>query len=316
MKKLALVILLAVAASWLLSESPGPPPPPPPAMEVYKTALAPWRAEAPSPPESIPTVPWHQADPARPKRTSPIRPTRPAPPWFPKSEIEESPPDSIPTVPWRQADPARPKRTSPIRPTRPAPPWFPKSEIEEEARARPDAAGSRVLIGRLSASEDRARQDLRKTLEREVADWTAADVPPTWKLPAAEVDALMQGAFVQPVTRNFKPAVGDAIPEAASPATPEIPGLDDLYTLYRAGQKVDFSASRKARYVEMYRHELASQRMQRLGGGLAMALACLAVLTGYIRADEATRGYYSNRLRLASLAGLGAAGAAAYRFLS
>lgn len=271
MKKLALVILLAVAASWLLSESPGPPPPP--SVEVYKTALAPWRAEAPSPPESIPTVPWHQADPARPKRTSPIRPTRPAPPWFPKSEIEF-------------------------------------------ARARPDAAGSRVLIGRLSASEDRARQDLRKTLEREVADWTAADVPPTWKLPAAEVDALMQGAFVQPVTRNFKPAVGDAIPEAASPATPEIPGLDDLYTLYRAGQKVVFSASRKARYVEMYRHELASQRMQRLGGGLAMALACLAVLTGYIRADEATRGYYSNRLRLASLAGLGAAGAAAYRFLS
>ena len=48
--------------------------------------------------------------------------------------------------------------------------------------------------------------------------------------------------------------------------------------------------------------------MQRLGGGLAVALAGLAVLTGYIRTDEATKGYYTNRLRLAAAAGLGAAG--------
>ena len=29
------------------------------------------------------------------------------------------------------------------------PSWFPESEIEEEAKARPDASGNRVLIGRL-----------------------------------------------------------------------------------------------------------------------------------------------------------------------
>jgi hypothetical protein len=38
-------------------------------------------------------------------------------------------------------------------------------------------------------------------------------------------------------------------------------------------------------------------------------------MSGYIRADEATRGYYTNRLRLAAVAGLGVAGVAAYRFL-
>ncbi len=55
--------------------------------------------------------------------------------------------------------------------------------------------------------------------------------------------------------------------------------------------------------------------MQRLGGGLALALVGLAVLSGYIKADEATKGYYTNRLRLAAAAGLGAAGVVAYRFL-
>ena len=196
------------------------------------------------------------------------------------------------------------------------PSWFPQSESEEEAKARPDDAGNRVLVGRLSASEDRARQDLRKLLEREVADWLAADVPTSWKLPEAEINRLVRSSYVEKVARSFKPAAGDALPGLEAPADPETAGLDDVYTLYRAGQKVDFSAHRKARYVETYRRQIATRRMQRLGGGLAVSLGLLLVLTGYIRADEATRGYYTNRLRLAAVAGLGAAGVAAYRFLS
>src|SRR5437588_715706 len=89
--------------------------------------------------------------------------------------------------------------------------------------------------------------------------------PPGPRSPHA-LDTLMYSASVQPVTRSFK-LPGEALPEAASPATPGVPELDDLYTLYRAGQKVDFSPARKARYVETYRRELATQRMQRLGGG-------------------------------------------------
>ncbi len=65
----------------------------------------------------------------------------------------------------------------------------------------------------------------------------------------------------------------------------------------------------------MYRQDLATQRMQRLGGGLALALAALAVLSTYIKADEATKGYYTNRLRLVAAAGLGVAGVVAYRLL-
>jgi hypothetical protein len=203
-----------------------------------------------------------------------------------------------------------------------APTWFPQSEIEEEAKARPDASGNRVLIGRVSVSEDRARQDLRKTLEREVSEWIAADVPPTWKVPAPLINRMVRGSYVQKVTRNLKPTPGEAIPApeaetgAESSSSLDVPGLENLYTLYRAGQQVDFSPQRKARIIEAYRKDLATQRMQRMGAGLALALGLLAVMSGYIRADEATRGYYTNRLRLAAVAGLGVAGVAAYRFLS
>src|SRR5206468_1621904 len=127
-------------------------------------------------------------------------------------------------------------------------------------------------------------------------------------------------SYVQKVTRNLKPRIGEPIPapgpEAESSSSLEVPDLENLYTLYRAGQQVDFSPARKARIIAAYRKDLATRRMQGMGGGLALALALLAVMSGYIRADEATRGYYTNRLRLAAVAGLGIAGVAAYRYLS
>jgi len=129
---------------------------------------------------------------------------------------------------------------------------------------------------------------------------------------------MAQDMYVQEVTKSL----GAALPEVATPSasallsTPEAPALDSLYSLYRAGQKLDFSPSRRAQIIGMYRRDLANWRMQKLGGGLALALVGLAVLSGYIKADEATKGYYTNRLRLVAAAGLGAAGVAAYRFLA
>jgi hypothetical protein len=293
MKKLALVTLLAVAASWLLSETgpTAPLPPSPPELGqaniIYRSRKPPEPPRPPGPPEAVKAGPWAKADRARAKRASSTRP----------AALVES--------------------TS-------APSWFPESEIEEEARARLDASGNRVLVGRVSVSEDRARQDLRKALEREVSEWIAADVPPTWKVPDRLIDRMIRGSYVQKVTRNLKPTAVEPIPlpgpeaetSAESSSSLDVPGLENLYTLYRAGQQVDFSPQRKARIIETYRKDLATQRMQRMGGGLALALGLLAVMSGYIRADEATRGYYTNHLRLAAVAGLGVAGVAAYRFLS
>ena len=58
-----------------------------------------------------------------------------------------------------------------------------------------------------------------------------------------------------------------------------------------------------------------TRRLGFLGSLLALVLIALSALSAYIRADEATKGYYTNRLRLAAAAGLGVAGVAAYRFL-
>lgn len=225
--------------------------------------------------------------------------------------IPPVPPRSIRTIPWKPGKTARNSqaKANAIAKAATIPSWFPKTEVEEEALAKPDASNSRVLVGRLSASEDRARLDLQKLVEREVSDWLAADVPPSWKVPAGLLESMVDGSYTQEVARNLIPAA----PESEATSAPEIPGLDGLFTLYRAGQKLDFSAARRAVIVAEYRRELATRRMQRLGGGLILALVGLAVLSGYIRADEATKGYYTNALRLAALAGLGASGFAAYR---
>lgn len=279
MKKLILVTALAVAASWLLSE----PRRPDNRADRLDVALR---------------------DAVQERLVSDEAPRPPQPP---------DEPGSIRTIPWRQArergkaEVPAPKvlKTSKVRPM---PSWFPKTEEEEQAKARIDAFGSRVLLGRLSASEDRARKDVREIVEREVASWLSADVPPSWKVPSRVIDDMVKGSFTQETTKNLLPK---ETPEAS-----EDPGVGGLYTLYRTGQKLDFSPSRRAEIIGMYRRDVAAARMQRLGGGLALALVGLAVLSGYIKADEATKGYYTNRLRLLAAAGLGAAGVAAYRFLA
>jgi len=283
MKKLALVIVLAVVASRLLAVA---------SDSVDRDAT---RARI--------------ADLDRRINDRLVRLTTDAPPEPPKPPKPPKPPRGrrVRAIAATTATAAAVK--SPVMPA-----WFPKTELEEEEKARADSAGVRVLVGRLSASEDRALLDLRKTLEREVGDWLAADVPPSWRPAPAVLDRMVLGTYIQPVTRNLKPAPGPTGADAA-PSTPDDLDLDSIYTLHRAGQKLDFSPSRRSEVVETYRREIASWRMKRLGGGLAAALACLLVLTTYIRADVATKGYYTNRLRLLAAAGLGAAGLGAYRLL-
>ncbi len=297
MKKLILVTTLAVAASWLLSDRRREAEEQATRAEIARIALDP--ADRP-------------VGVARPGHDGPMIL---APHLAPAVADPPRPPDAIRVVPWNRSASNRARRTAPaLAPSvRPSPPWFPKTEAEEEALARPDASGHRVLLGRLSASEDRAGLDLRQIVDREVSAWLAADVPTSWKVPDREVKRMILGSHTQEVARSLDgPASGLESSEKAA----EIPGLDSLYTLHRAGQKLDFSPSRRARIVAAYRKEVASARMHRLGGGLAVALVGLAVLSGYIKADEATKGYYTNRLRLVAGAGLGAAGVAAYRYFA
>lgn len=145
----------------------------------------------------------------------------------------------------------------------------------------------------LMANADRALRNLRETIDERVADWLAeAGVARSWKAPGRLVEAMILGA----------PEVGLA-------------ESHDYGDLYRASVPVDFSMNRKALLVQEYQRTVKAKRIGQLGGVLAFALACLAVVAGYIRTDEATKGYYTNRLRLLAAAALGGAGVALYHWI-
>ena len=93
------------------------------------------------------------------------------------------------------------------------------------------------------------------------------------------------------------------------------PVVKEYGTLYVAELKVDFSPQKRQAFVQVYHREQVRQRLAVLGGILGFVLICLAAVSGYIRSDEATKGYYTNRLRMLTAAGVGAAGVIIYRIL-
>jgi hypothetical protein len=223
--------------------------------------------------------------------------------------LDEPPAPPAPPAPKKKAlRRAEPKPAAP--PAAPAPPavetkkqpdWFPRDAAEEETLAKADARGVRVLVGQLSATEEKARQSLRRRISEETTKWLAGDVAPGWEPPADAIAQMTLAGYIQPVAESLNDVSKD---------------LDDLYTLYRAGARLDFSPGRRAQVVAAYEHDLVRDRMLKGGGVLAFVLFALAVLAGYIRVDESTKGYYTNRLRMLAAAGVGAAGVVAYRMLA
>ena len=94
------------------------------------------------------------------------------------------------------------------------------------------------------------------------------------------------------------------------------PELDDYKVWYEAAYQADFSPALKAEILAAYDRDVVRARLGLLAGLGVFLLACLAALAGYIRADEATKGYYTNRLRLVAAAGVGAAGVVIYHLLT
>jgi len=224
---------------------------------------------------------------------------------------DDVPAPTPPTPPAKARRGQAPAKAKPAPPRPPAPPavaeprrqpdWFPKDRDEEEARARTtDARGMRVLVGPISATESKARDELSTVVRREVAAWLGGDF--RWKRPPApDYDALVRDLYVQPVAESL----GDVSKD-----------LDDVYTLYRAGAKVDFSDAAKVQLIKAHDRILVRDRIFQAGAVLAFVLFALAALAGYIRTDEATKGSYTNRLRMLTAAGVGAAGVAVYQMLA
>jgi hypothetical protein len=182
-----------------------------------------------------------------------------------------------------------------------SPEWF--DRVVEGRFSSPDESYEVIVKGRRSYSEERAHGDARMRLEEAVDQWLAPDVPMDWTPSTQQLDSLIVERHVQQV---------DLDPEALGVD----PSLSAPEVLYVAGYAINLSPDRRAEFIHTYERQLGDQRMTLAGGALAFVLSILAIIVGYIRVDEATRGYYTTRLRLLAGVAAGAAAVAAYRLLA
>jgi len=215
---------------------------------------------------------------------TPPRP-RPEAPSAPVPAVPPAPPEIVPH-PFAEAPP---EATEEGAECGPAPAWFEDAPTSPAKRGPLD--GLVTIKGRQSSTKERAEEDARLQLDQSVADWLRPEVPRSWAVPRSLVDAMVRDRHVQSIEHEYG-------------------------TTYKTGFQVDFSPEQREAIEAVYLKELGMHRLVMLGGGLGFVLACLAAVSGYIRADEATKGYYTNRLRLAAAVGVGAAGMAIYQLLT
>lgn len=145
------------------------------------------------------------------------------------------------------------------------------------------------MTGRLSATPQRAIDDARLQLVQKLKEQLRTEIPAEWTIPNPIIDRLVVGA---PKVESKK---------------------RDYGTLYEATLKADLSPNRQRQIVAAYHREQVVGRMLIVGAVLAVILIGLAALSAYIRADEATKGYYTTRLRVVTAAAAVAGAVAVYR---
>jgi len=150
---------------------------------------------------------------------------------------------------------------------------------------------TRSVAGQISATEERAENDAFTALQHSVRDWLDPEVPQSWAPPAQMLRAMVLKTNIKTVPREYGP-------------------------MYVAELTYDSAPSRRSSLIDTYNRELVRNRLTVLGGTLTFILISLGAISGYIRADEATKGYYTNRLRMLAAAGVGAAGAIIYQMLA
>jgi hypothetical protein len=222
----------------------------------------------------------------------------PAPKASATEEVEGLPVPIVPGTRVTEAEATPPIHPQPVArvhaPAPPAPPASPAPPALPAPAAVPVVASAWVpqtVTGQLSATQERAVADARLQLRDRISHWLDPEVPGSWSPPVRLIDAMILG---QPNITQIQRDYGE---------------------LFKATLTVDTSPARRNALIEVYNRQLVEQRMASLGGALAFVLICLAAISGYVRADEATKGYYTNRLRILSAAGVGAAGVIIYHMV-
>jgi hypothetical protein len=187
----------------------------------------------------------------------------------------------------------------------PVPPVPPRNALAQRAKSRVieserpvtpvaskiNAAEIPDVEGQISASPERADNAARIALREEITAWLDPDVPSSWSLPERELDLLVLGSNRDTIAKEYGP-------------------------MYITHLKLDTTPAHREKLVKLYNRELVGHRLINLGGSLTFILMCLAAVSGYIRADEATKGYYTNRLRMLAAVAVGAGGVLIYQMIT
>jgi len=78
---------------------------------------------------------------------------------------------------------------------------------------------------------------------------------------------------------------------------------------YAVTLKISLDADKFAEIFNHQREQTSRDRMMGLGRTLAIVVAFLAAVSGYLRLEEATKGYYTTWLRVGAISFVGAVGA-------
>jgi hypothetical protein len=172
-------------------------------------------------------------------------------------------------------------------------PQIPEWVDRKPQRSR-DGSVMQTLTGRRYATPQQALDDALRQAAEEARNYLqqAAPRPVQWKVPLSFVqDRLVQDQFVSQVDWD---AEGVDSPPFAEP-------------MYQAHVLVELTPAKRDALLRMWREEVLGERIRWLAAGSAFVLVLLATLAGYLRLDEATRGYYSGRLKLVAVVVVGVA---------
>ncbi len=164
-----------------------------------------------------------------------------------------------------------------------------KVAIEPQAQLTLDQAaledGSLLVRGYPMSTPERAASEAREQAGKRIVDWLGRiGLPAGWNLPDNLFEQLAQPLSTEQIERDYG-------------------------TVYVQTMRLDFSDQSRQQVLRAYETQLSHERLLQVGGLLAFVLACLGVFRSYIRLDEATKGYYTNVLRLGSTLVIAATGA-------
>jgi hypothetical protein len=146
-----------------------------------------------------------------------------------------------------------------------------------------------------------------------------------WATPEEALDDALDRAA--PIVRDFA-AQADRRIKAAWQVPPRVlhdrivteeflEKVDWTYgPMYRAHLLLELSPAKRDVLLGEWRQVKLQQRVGQLGAGLGFVLVCLAALLGYLRLDEATRGYYTGWLRAGLVALVAGSAAVLYTWVA